>query len=124
MASEWRKYGLTRTTSATLVADLKNNFKTKRTKSHKKLGFFYGIDALKALVAEMDAGGYDGLRCCFGQHGLGDARIEIIAQPVKFDSTVDIFSQTILANGDYFISIQDAPTEPPVAECPPLKICQ
>ncbi len=131
MASSYRTYGLCRETEANTdigpsgkVYQLKNNFVKKKKVSKENTGFFLGVKALKNLVKEVENGGFDGLRVCFGQGDNDD--LEIVAQPVKFDLSVEAgdYSDVISKKGHYYTSVASIQPEPPVAKCPPLKICK
>ena len=131
MASSYRTYGLCRETEGNTdigpsgkVYQLKKKFVEKKTVSKRKTGVFLGIKALENLVKEVKNGGFDGLRVCFGQSDNDD--LEIVAQPIKFDLSDEAgdYSEVISKKGNYYTSVGDVQTEPPVAKCPPLKICK
>jgi hypothetical protein len=112
--------------------ELKRKFRTGRNsggrgfdtiKGMSKLGFFVGVEALQDLVNELNAGHFDGLKFCFGQSGR---KAEIVAQQIKFDISATAGgdnSTTVLSKGTIYTSVSSRSTEPPVAECPPLKVC-
>jgi hypothetical protein len=105
------------------VFSLKKRFSTSPAPALSrtaKTGFFWGVEELRKVVDELEKGGFDGLRFCYGQR---TNKLEIVAQQIKFNISAGDASQLIAVKGKYYTSVPDISTEPPVGECPPLTIC-
>ncbi len=133
MSSIFRSNGLSKqigdaTDLKNRITFLKKRFRRLRgNRPGLTTGIFLGVEALEDLLRGLKSGHYDGLQICYGQNELNN--LVLIAREVTFDTSESDQSQIIQHRGSIYTSTQSiflgavVATEPPVAECPPLKIC-
>jgi hypothetical protein len=115
-SSIYRGYGMHKDVATATVNDLTGKFRA--VPPGTRHGIFLGVEFLRDLVADLDAGGFDGIAVNFGVKGAGVRRtFEVVATQLELAGGV---SQVISKVGIHYASVEGIGPTPPVISSPPV----